>query len=202
MTVICWANICTPDYDIEQIVSAMNVKTLCLAILYDKDVTGYDIRKMSTEGEYAYFVDASFGSIYPALAKLETEGLVSSRIEAQDGKPAKKIYQITDAGRTEFQSELFDSLANDLFRSEFLLFARFAQLLPAELVKARVEAQLADIRNRLDHIRTLLENNSHPGENWVLNHGLICLTTQLDTITASAPELIALARQDAVEAAE
>ena len=180
----------------------MNVKTLCLAILYDKDVTGYDIRKMSTEGEYAYFIEASFGSIYPALAKLEADGMVSSRIEAQDGKPAKKIYQITEAGRSEFQTELFESLANDVFRSEFLLFARFAHLLPAELVKSRVENQLTDIRQRLDHIQTLISKNTHPVENWVLRHGLTCLTTQLDTITDTAPELIALARQDAVEAAE
>ena len=180
----------------------MNVKTLCLAILYDKDVTGYDIRKMSTEGEYAYFIEASFGSIYPALAKLETEGLVSSRTEAQDGKPAKKIYQITDAGRAEFQSELFESLSNDVFRSEFLLFARFAHLLPAELVKTRIDAQVTDIRERLEHIQTLLDKNTHPVENWVLKHGQICLTTQLDTISTTASELVALARQDAVEAAE
>ena len=180
----------------------MNVKTLCLAILYDKDVTGYDIRKMSTEGEYAYFIEASFGSIYPALAKLEADGLVSSRIEAQSGKPSKKIYQITETGRAEFQSELFESLSNDLFRSEFLLFARFAHLMPVELVKARVENQIKDIRQRLEHINTLVEKNMHPGENWVLNHGLTCLKIQMDTITSTAPDLIALARQEAVEAAE
>ena len=67
----------------------MNVKTLCLAILYDENATGYEIRKLSVEGEYAYFVEASFGSIYPALAKLEEEGLVTSQVELQDGKPAK-----------------------------------------------------------------------------------------------------------------
>ena len=44
----------------------MNVRTICLAILYDGEATGYEIRKLSVEGEYSYFIDASFGSIYPA----------------------------------------------------------------------------------------------------------------------------------------
>ena len=40
----------------------MNVRTICLAILYDGDSTGYEIRKLSTEGEYSYFIDASYGA--------------------------------------------------------------------------------------------------------------------------------------------
>ncbi len=108
----------------------MNVRTICLAILYDGDSTGYEIRKLSVEGEYAYFIDASFGSIYPALAKLEAEGLVTSHVEQQDGKPAKKIYSITETGRRAFINSLFEKLGDDEFRSQFLLFARFAAELP------------------------------------------------------------------------
>ena len=69
----------------------MNVRTLCLSILYEGEATGYEIRRMSVEGECSYFVEASYGSIYPALSKLEDEGLVSSRVEPQEGKPAKKV---------------------------------------------------------------------------------------------------------------
>jgi len=94
----------------------MNVRTICLAILYDGKATGYEIRKLSVEGEYSYFIDASFGSIYPALAKMEAEGLVTSRIEPQDGKPAKKIYSITTTGRREFINSLFDQLGEDEYR--------------------------------------------------------------------------------------
>jgi len=46
----------------------MSVRGLCLAILSYGDATGYEIRKESTEGRFSYFDDASFGSIYPALA--------------------------------------------------------------------------------------------------------------------------------------
>jgi len=59
----------------------MNVRTICLAILYDGDATGYEIRKLSVEGEYSYFIDASYGAIYPSLARLEQEKLVTARVE-------------------------------------------------------------------------------------------------------------------------
>ena len=49
----------------------MNVRTICLAILFEGEASGYEIRKLSVEGEYSYFIDASFGSVCPALAKLE-----------------------------------------------------------------------------------------------------------------------------------
>ncbi len=179
----------------------MNVKTLCLAILYDGDVTGYDIRKMAAEGEYGYFVEASFGAIYPALAKLEADGHVSSRIEQQDGKPAKKIYRITDTGRAEFQNELFESLTTDVFRSEFLLFARFAYLLPEELVQNRIDGQMADFDDQLAHIEKLRKDNDHPGENWVLNHGCCCLTAARDHLIKHSSKLLAMAKP-AADAAE
>ena len=63
----------------------MNVRTLCLSILFEGEATGYEIRRLCVEGECAYFVEASFGSIYPALAKLEDDGLVESRVAQQDG---------------------------------------------------------------------------------------------------------------------
>ena len=69
----------------------MNVRTLCLSILYEGEATGYEIRRLCVEGECSYFIEASFGSIYPALAKLEDENLVTSRTEQQSGKPAKKV---------------------------------------------------------------------------------------------------------------
>lgn len=44
------------------------------------------------------------GTVYPALRRLETEGLVVSRWEAEDrahaeGRPARKDYEITPRGR-------------------------------------------------------------------------------------------------------
>lgn len=66
----------------------MNVKTLCLAILSFGEATGYDIRKRAAEGPLSYFIESSFGSIYPALHRLRHEGLVERRREARLGRPS------------------------------------------------------------------------------------------------------------------
>jgi PadR family transcriptional regulator AphA len=179
----------------------MNVRTICLAILYDGEATGYEIRKLSVEGEYSYFIDASFGSIYPALAKLETDKLVTSRVEQQDGKPAKKIYAITPAGRTTFINSMFEKLGEDEYRSEFLLFLRFASELPASLVEQRLNERLVEVDNILVEFDRLKADHNHPGDAWVIDYGRTCMKAARDYIQAHRGELIALARPDSGTAA-
>ena len=174
----------------------MNVRTICLAILYEGEATGYEIRKLSVEGDYSYFIDASFGSIYPALAKLEAEDLVSSHVEQQEGKPAKKIYAITEAGRHAFIASLFENLGEDEYRSEFLLFARFASELPATLVETRLKERLASINASVAELEGLCNEQTHPADCWVISYGRTCMTAARDYIEAHMGELIALARPD------
>jgi DNA-binding PadR family transcriptional regulator len=180
----------------------MNVKTLCLSILYEGDATGYEIRRMSVEGECSYFVEASYGSIYPALAKMEAEGLVTSLVEQQDGRPAKKVYSITDAGRAAFVDSLFEPLGDEVFRSPFLLFARFAHLLPASLVEERLREQLANIEEKKRHLEEALqERSSHATDAWIIRYGLACMEIAEQHMLSHMHELIALARPDRVSAA-
>jgi PadR family transcriptional regulator, regulatory protein AphA len=179
----------------------MNARTLCLSILYEGEATGYEIRKLSVEGECSYFVEASYGSIYPALQKLEAEKLVTSRVEQQDGKPAKKIYAITEAGRQAFISSLFEKLGEDEFRSEFLLFARFASELPASLVEQRLRERVEMIDAQLAEIDKLAAQHSHPADAWVISYGRECLGIAREYIRSHMHELIALARPDTGTAA-
>jgi PadR family transcriptional regulator, regulatory protein AphA len=179
----------------------MNVRTICLAILYDGESTGYEIRKLSVEGEYSYFIDASYGSIYPALQKLEADKLVTSRVEMQDGKPAKKIYAITPAGRAAFINSLFETLSDDEFRSEFLLFARFASELPASLIEQRLNERVAQIDTALEELEKLRDKHNHPGDAWVIDYGRSCMVAARDYIHAHRGQLIALARPDGAAAA-
>ena len=175
----------------------MNVRTLCLSILYEGEATGYEIRRLCVEGECSYFIEASFGSIYPALAKLEDESLVTSRTEQQSGKPAKKVYSITEAGRTAFAEELAGPLGEDVFRSPFLLFARFAHILPRELVEARANEFL---QRTIDGHRKLEEafeaRSSTAGDTWVINYGRAMMEVAERHMRSHMHELITLARAE------
>lgn len=184
----------------------MNVRTLCLSILYAQDASGYEIRKMCVEGECSYFVEASFGSIYPALARLEDDGLATSTIAHQTGKPSKKVYSITDAGRSAFVDALFEPLGEDVYRSPFLLFARFAHLLPASLVRTRIDEQLAQMESNIAELRKVekeLESGSgrlpatgHSNDEWVVRYGIVILELAQDYLRNHMSDLIASAAPD------
>lgn len=178
----------------------MNVRTVCLAILYEDDASGYEIRKRSIEGEYAYFTDASYGAIYPALARLEKEKLVTARIEVQDGKPSKRIYSITGEGRSEFLSSLYEELDDDEFRSDFILFLRFVGELPRSLVEQRLNERLADIERQLTDFDELMKEHKKPADEWIIGYGRTCMAASRDYIHAHRGTLLALARPDAVDA--
>lgn len=181
----------------------MNVRTLCLAILINQDASGYEIRKASTEGEFAYFVDASFGSIYPALGKLEEEQLVTSRVEAQEGRPAKKVYSITEAGRNELMNSLFNDLDPDVYRSEFLLFALFAPRLPRSLVETRIKERMAAFEVEMAGMEKMRAQITGGADQWVLNYGMHCMQVAREYLSTHMHELIALARPEHdAEAAE
>lgn len=175
----------------------MNVRTLCLSILYEGEATGYEIRRLCVEGECSYFIEASFGSIYPALSKLEDEGMVTSRIEPQDGKPAKKVYSITDAGRQLFAAQLAEPLGEDLFRSPFLLFARYAHILPRDLVEQRANEFRDRMSQKHRHMKKLLsERGSSAGDTWVINYGRAIMAVAEQHLQTHLHELLDLARAE------
>ena len=171
----------------------MNVRTLCLAILYFGDSTGYEIKKLSMEGKYSHFVDASFGSIYPALARLESEGMVTCREETQPGKPPRKVYSITDNGRSAFVDSLVEPPAPDVFRSEFLLIAMCAEILPPQVIRQAIDTRLLQLQAEIDHLNQVADEARHEGTRWAVNYGLKCLGTSLDHLQTHRDALIALA---------
>jgi DNA-binding PadR family transcriptional regulator len=171
----------------------MNVRTLCLAILYFGDSTGYEIKKLSMEGKYSHFVDASFGSIYPALARLESEAMVTCREETQPGKPPRKVYSITEKGRSAFVDALMEPPAPDVFRSEFLLIAMCAEILPPPVIERAIDVRLLQLQAEIDHLNQIASEARHEGTRWAVGYGLKCLGTSLDHLQTHRDKLIALA---------
>lgn len=182
---------CWRDLLFERLV--MNVRTLCLGILNFEDATGYEIRKMSIDGKYSHFVDASYGSIYPALNKLETEGMVTCREETQQGKPARKIYSITAVGREELIKSLQEPPAPDVFRSEFLMIAISAEMLPREAVTRAIDTHKEQLQQELAMIEQIKTNSVHPSFQWAARYGMHCMSQSLKFLEETRAELEACA---------
>lgn len=171
----------------------MNVRTLCLAILNCQEATGYEIRKLSQDGPYSYFVQVSYGSIYPTLAKLQADGAVTVRIEPHEGKPDRKVYAITDQGREELIHALCEVPGKDLFKSEFLLLATNADLSPAPIVMAAIDLQIEHVEQELEMIGSLLENEPEPALKWAAGLGKTTLEAKRNYLLTHRQELEAIA---------
>src|ERR1051325_10313888 len=130
----------------------MDVRTICLGILTRGDATGYEIKKLFDDDGYQHFVEASFGSIYPALNRLTDEGYVSVREESQEKRPDRKVYSITPAGRTAFIASLMKPLPEDRHRSPFVFAMLFSDLLPPERVSALLDAYIEQAEAKLAHL--------------------------------------------------
>ena len=128
---------------------AMDVATLCLAVLAHGSASGYEIKKELEDGAYSHFFRASFGSIYPALGRLAEQGFISGRELEQAKRPDKKVYRMTPAGKRELSRRLQAPIGPDYIRSEFLLVLFHAELLPARHRRALVEDRIARLKTCL-----------------------------------------------------
>lgn len=133
----------------------MDVKTLCLAVLFQGEASGYEIKKAFEEGPFAHFQSASFGSIYPALSRLLSEGHVEAQAHEQDGRPDKKVYRLTASGRAAFQRAIGQAPEPDQFRSDVLFLMYFARELPAARAAALIDGYIASYRARADYIEAV-----------------------------------------------
>src|SRR5246500_2042495 len=74
-----------------------------LGLLIESPMHGYELRKRLT-GLLGAFRAFSYGSLYPALRRMQTEGLIAENA-APAGTPvrrARRVYRLTDAGRRRF----------------------------------------------------------------------------------------------------
>jgi DNA-binding PadR family transcriptional regulator len=158
----------------------MDVRTICLGILTRGDATGYEIKNLFETDGYQHFVEASFGSIYPALGRLTEEGLVSVRAEAQEKRPDRKVYSITPAGRSAFMASLLKPLPEDRHRSPFVFAMLFSDLLPTERVAAMMDAYIHQAETKLAQLDETSAKPKTPGEEFATGFGRAIYVAMLD----------------------
>lgn len=87
-----------------------NLRLYLLALLEEQPRHGYELIQALSQ-QFGGTYSPSAGTIYPRLAKLEEEGLVT---KSTDGR--KTVYEITDTGRAELDSRRheLDAIEDDL----------------------------------------------------------------------------------------
>jgi PadR family transcriptional regulator, regulatory protein AphA len=147
----------------------MDVKTVCLGMLSDGEASGYDLKKQF-ESSFGHFFAAGYGSIYPALSSLYADGLVECRAVAQDGRPDRKVYRITEQGLLRLRAALDRPNPSHKIRSEFLATMCFAHLMSAAQVDTVLENRLLELERYLDMFNEL----DACSEGWTAGMRFVC----------------------------
>jgi PadR family transcriptional regulator AphA len=118
--------------------------------------SGYDIKKM-TEVSTGHFWAESYGNLYPTLRRLEGDGLVEAELRPQRGKPDRRVYRLTEAGRHAFSGWLGEPVESAPVRNELLLKLFFGHQAPAEVSAGHIESFRARQAGLLETYRGLEE---------------------------------------------
>lgn len=132
----------------------LQAKYVILGLLRKRAMSGYEIKK-NFEGPFSFFFDASYGSIYPTLTKLEQEGLISKTTIRQEDRPNKHEYALTAEGQRMLARYLESELLADSIRSDLCMKLYFGEFASESLVLEWVEAGLRRSEAALDQLRQM-----------------------------------------------
>ena len=130
----------------------MDTKTLCLGVLTRGDASGYEIKKAFEDGPFGHIQEIGFGSIYPALAQLLKDNLVTVTQYAQEGRPDKKVYRLTASGRLSLLDALDEPTEPDKVRSDFLFHMMFAHLLSPSALEDMIDERMAVLNSAIERL--------------------------------------------------
>lgn len=153
-----------------------------LGLLENRELHGYEIRRQLREG-LGLLANVSFGSLYPALARLEAAGAVEAvesgalgapatgslsgewavfrarRHASGHGRRSRKVYRITDRGRELFNELLAGASSPDDDRSFSLRLALARHLAPQARL-ALLERRRLQLLERLDEVAAAANQDS------------------------------------------
>ncbi|GKX32124.1 transcriptional regulator [Vallitalea longa] len=169
------------------------IDLIVLGMLKKESLSAYDIQKLVEYRNISRWVKISTPSIYKKVIQLEEKGYIESNIIKNGRMPEKTIYSLTDAGKKEFETLMFEisSKPVHLFLDFNAVIVNLTNLTPDNQKKC-----LTDIEENVKILKTYLEENIITKENKsdipvtgmaVLQQQLI-LTQTIETWIASLKE--------------
>lgn len=119
-----------------------------LGLLKEQQMHGYELKKQLSD-VFGMPGAVSFGSLYPALARLEAAGAVRAVESGQGDSRRRKVYAITPAGASMFDALLATSQGTVEDERGFNLRLAFARYLPPEARLGMLEQRRAVLGERL-----------------------------------------------------
>jgi DNA-binding PadR family transcriptional regulator len=157
-----------------------------LSLVAETPRYGYEIQQIIDERGLREWLTIGFSSIYYILNRLERQNMLTSRLHMEGRGPARKIYEITEAGRGILQTAVSDLLRQPrALGSGFELgLANLTALKPRQVYQVLHYHEI-DLKQRLDAVELAWQRHQEEndaGEHIVAlyTHSIAMMRAELD----------------------
>lgn len=133
-----------------------------LGLLLESPMHGYELRKRLT-GLLGAFRAFSYGSLYPALRRMQTDGLIAENAAPEGAvlRRARRVYQLTDAGRQRFTELVADTGPQNYTDDGFGVHLAFFNRTPAAARMRILEGRRRQVEERREGLRDAIARASN-----------------------------------------
>lgn len=125
-----------------------------LSALMERPCSGYDLAKQF-DGSVGFFWKATHQQLYRELTKLEDQGWLSSETVHQEGRPDKKVYQVTELGKDFLSNWIAQPSELSPIKDELLVKVFAGYVVPKQAMLAQIEHHRAQHQERLEVYREI-----------------------------------------------
>lgn len=133
----------------------MSLKYAILGLLSFKPQSGYELKTHFNQ-TIRYIWNADQAQIYRTLSEITKKGLAQSQTVLQEGRPNKKVYELTDTGKAALQDWVSRTLKPKVQRNADLLQVFFAGQASDVKILERFRQIQKEMENGLSGLSSLL----------------------------------------------
>ena len=129
------------------------LKYALLGFLNYQPMTGYDLERLISQST-SHFWHATLAQVYTVLKQLEKDKAVTSYVKPQEGRPDRRIYEITESGKEDLIGWLSEPQTEiDAMKAPFILRAFFMGLIDADTALTHLKLMLSAHRAKRDTLK-------------------------------------------------
>ncbi len=161
-----------------------NAELAILNLVVEQPRHGYEIEQIIEARGMRDWTEIGFSSIYYLLKKLEEKGLLESRLQNAEGRgPARKIYQVTPQGQSEWYSQSLETLRQPARQPvPFLMGLSVFPALAVEDRVAAIDEYINSLEDRLEQMQSSAEKQRPipPHVEAMFDYSQTLLTAEID----------------------
>jgi DNA-binding PadR family transcriptional regulator len=159
------------------------MKYLFLALLAKEPTHGYDLLQTYENLFSDVLPSLNAGQIYTTLSRLERDGLVKDHKIEQEGKPDKRVYELTKNGRQALLEWFNEPLSGPRIKDNFylkLVSARMSQVVEAHQLIENQRLQYMQSLHDLNNLALQPEIASDPSRLLLIQGAVLHLKADLE----------------------